>query len=229
MQAITTSTRLHPLVAVAAISVTILSAVGVATMAGVIPPSKGQEQSTVQSAVELPKEVAPAISHPAPATKKPAVRKTAAAPRPVEPVAYREFAEPVPAPISQPAPQLAQAPVVAEALKPQPLPGQLATVQSVREVRESGDAKGLGAVGGGVVGGVVGNKLGKGKTLFTVLGAAGGALAGHQIEKHARGEKRWEIGVRLDDGTQRTVASDVEPSWRAGERVRLLDGKLLPA
>ena len=95
-------------------------------------------------------------------------------------------------------------------------------------MREAGDAKGVGAVGGGVVGGVVGNKLGKGKTLFTVLGAAG-ALAGHQIEKHVRAEKRWEISVRLDDGTQRTVASDVEPTWRAGERVRLLDGKLLPA
>jgi outer membrane lipoprotein SlyB len=148
---------------------------------------------------------------------KPAVRKTATAPRPLE------------SPIYQPAPQVAQAPVVVEAPKPQPLPGQFATVESVREVREAGDAKGVGAVGGGVVGGVVGNKLGKGKTLFTVLGAAGGALAGHQIEKHVRGEKRWEISVRLDDGTQRTVASDVEPTWRAGERVRLLDGKLLPA
>ena len=217
MQAITTATRLHPLVAVAAISVTILSAVGVATMAGLIPASKGQEQATT---VELPKEVAPAISHPAPPAKKPAVRKATAAPRPVEPVAYREFAEPAP---------IAQAPVVVEAPKPQPLPGQLATVESVREVRETGDAKGLGAVGGGVVGGVVGNKLGKGKTLFTVLGAAGGAVAGHQIETHVRGEKRWEIGVRLEDGTQRTVASDVEPTWRPGERVRLLDGKLLPA
>ena len=228
MQAITTTSRLHPLVAVAAVSITILSAVGVATMAGLIPASKGQEQISV----DLPKEVAPAISHPAPATKKPVVRKTTAAPRPVEPVAYREFGEPVPiapAPVAQPAPQVAQAPVVVEAPKPQPLPGQFATVESVREVRESGDAKGLGAVGGGVVGGVVGNKLGKGKTLFTVLGAAGGAVAGHQIEKHVRGEKRWEIGVRLDDGTQRTITSDVEPTSRPGERVRLLDGKLLPA
>ena len=211
MQAITSS-RLHPLLAVAAISVTILSAVGVATMAGVIPASKGQDDVSI----DLPKEVAPAISHPAP-TRKPAVRKAAAAPRPAE------------APVYQPAPQVAQAPVVVEAPKPQPLSGQLATIESVREVREAGDAKGVGAVGGGVVGGVVGNKLGKGKMLFTVLGAAGGAVAGHQIEKHVRGEKRWEISVRLDDGTQRTVASDVEPAWRAGERVRLLDGKLLPA
>ena len=212
MQAITTTSRLHPLVAVAAVSVTILSAVGVATLTGFIPSSKGQV------AVEVPKELAPAISHPAPETKKPAVRRTTAAPRPVEPVVYREFGQPVPAP------QVVEAPK-----PPQPLPGQLATVESAREVREAGDAKGLGAVGGGVVGGVVGNKLGRGKTLFTVIGAAGGALAGHQIEKHVRGEKRWEIGVRLEDGTQRTVTSDVEPTWRAGERVRLLDGKLLPA
>ena len=212
MQTIAPTSRLHPLVAVAAISVTILSAVGIATMTGLIAVSKSQEEVSV----DLPKEVAPAITHPAPAPK-PAVRKTATAPRPLE------------SPIYQPAPQVAQAPVVVEAPKPQPLPGQFATVESVREVREAGDAKGVGAVGGGVVGGVVGNKLGKGKTLFTVLGAAGGALAGHQIEKHVRGEKRWEISVRLDDGTQRTVASDVEPTWRAGERVRLLDGKLLPA
>lgn len=212
MQTITTTSRLHPLVAVAAISVTILSAVGIATMTDLIAVSKGQEEVSV----DLPKEVAPAITHPAPVLK-PAVRKTAPAPRPLE------------SPIYQPAQQVAQAPVVVEAPKPQPLPGQFATVESVREVREAGDAKGVGALGGGVVGGVVGNKLGKGKTLFTVLGAAGGALAGHQIEKHVRGEKRWEISVRLDDGTQRTVASDVEPTWRAGERVRLLDGKLLPA
>jgi len=212
----TTASRLHPLLAVAAISVTVLSAVGVATMAGLIPSSKGQESIPV----ELPKEVAPAIAHPAP---KPVVRKTA--PKPVAAPVYREFSEVVaqsPAPVVQPAP-------VIEAPKPAPLPGQLAIVESVREVKEAGDAKGVGAIGGGVLGGVVGNKLGKGKALFTVLGAAGGAVAGHQIEKQVRAEKRWEIAVRLDNGTQQTISSEVEPTWRPGERVRLLDGKLLPA
>lgn len=210
-----TTTRLHPLLAAAAISVTVLSAVGVATMTGFIPVSKGQEQSAVQSAAELPKEIAPAITHPAP-KPKPVMRKST--PRPVEPI-YREFAE---APVVRPAP-------VIEAPKPAPRPGQLAIVESVREVKEAGDAKGVGAIGGGVLGGVVGNKLGKGKALFTVLGAAGGAVAGHQIEKQVRAEKRWEIGVRLDNGTQQTISSEVEPTWRPGERVRLLDGRLLPA
>ena len=95
------TSRLHPLVAVAAISVTILSAVGIATMTGLIAVSKGQEEVSV----DLPKEVAPAITHPAP-VPKPAARKTATAPRPLE------------SPIYQPAPQVAQAPVVVEAPKP---------------------------------------------------------------------------------------------------------------
>jgi outer membrane lipoprotein SlyB len=104
--------------------------------------------------------------------------------------------------------------------------GQLAVVESVREVREPGEAKGVGAVAGGVVGGVLANKLGKGKDLVTVLGAAGGAFAGHQIEKHARASKHWEIAVRLDDGSQRTLSSEVEPLWHAGDRVRLVNDQL---
>ena len=204
-----TASRLHPLLAAAAISLIVLSGVGVAALTGLISPSKGQEP-----ALELPKEIVkplePAITHaPAPKPKKVVAKK------PAQPVADQEFSD--------------VAPVVAEAPKPTPLPGQLAIVESVREVSEPGDANGMGAVAGGVVGGVLGNKLGKGKGLFTVLGAAGGAVAGHQIEKRARSAKRWEISVRLDDGSQRTLSSEVQPAWRPGERVRLLNDQLQPA
>lgn len=115
---------------------------------------------------------------------------------------------------------------VARPVARKPLAGQLAVVESVREVRDPGEAKGVGAVAGGVAGGVVGHKLGKGKTLGTVIGAAGGAFAGHQIEKHVRGKKHWETAVRLDDGSQHKVSSEVEPAWHAGDRVRLVDGRL---
>jgi outer membrane lipoprotein SlyB len=104
--------------------------------------------------------------------------------------------------------------------------GDVGVVESVREVKEPGDAKGVGAIAGGVVGGVLGNKLGKGKGLATVLGAAGGAFAGHQVEKRVRADKHWEIAVRLDDGSQRTLTSDAEPAWHAGDRVRIVEGKL---
>ena len=200
-----TTTRLHPLLAAAAMSLIVLSGVGVAAMTGMIPVTKSHDR-----ALEAPKEmvnpIAPAISHPvpvAPAKPKPVARKAVPAPQPV--------AEVFP---------------VAETPKPQVSVGQLATVESVRKVKEPGDAKGVGAIAGGVVGGVLGNKLGKGKGLATVLGAAGGAFAGHQIEKQVRADKRWEIALRLDDGSLRTLPSEVEPAWRAGDRVRIVDDKL---
>jgi hypothetical protein len=34
--------------------------------------------------------------------------------------------------------------------------------------------------------------------------------------------------VRFDDGSRRTVSSDVQPSWHAGDRVRLVNDKLQP-
>jgi outer membrane lipoprotein SlyB len=209
-----TSTRLHPLLAVAAVSLSVLCGVGVASLTGLVPLSKGEE-SPLQIPSEVIKPIEPAISHPVtkPAAPKPVARKAAA--RAAAPVADPESVE---------APQQ-----IVEATKPQPLPGQLAVVESVREVKEPGDAKGVGAIAGGVVGGVLGNKLGKGKGLVTILGAAGGAFAGHQIEKQARADKRWEIGLRLDDGSQRTLSSETEPAWRTGDRVRLLDDKLQPA
>jgi outer membrane lipoprotein SlyB len=195
----TAQIRNNPLLTVAAISVIVLSAVGVAALTGMIPASKGQE-----NALELPKEVArpiePAITH-AP-VRKPVVRKA-------------------PALVTE-APQ----PQVVQPVKPVLPVGDVGVVESVREVKEPGDAKGVGAIAGGVVGGVLGNKLGKGKGLATVLGAAGGAFAGHQVEKRVRADKHWEIAVRLDDGSQRTLTSEAEPAWHAGDRVRVVGGKL---
>ena len=57
---------------------------------------------------------------------------------------------------------------------------------------------------------------------------AGGALAGNRIEKDATATKQWEVSVRLDDGSTRTLSSDVLPYWHAGDRVRFLDGRLQP-
>jgi hypothetical protein len=37
----------------------------------------------------------------------------------------------------------------------------------------------------------------------------------------------WIIRVRMDDGTTLTVAADSQPSWHAGERVRLVDGVIV--
>jgi len=210
--------RLSPLATVAAISVTVFSAVGVAALTGLIPASKGQNQE-----LELPKEalmpIEPAIAHPvnpAPAASKPKPLARPAAPRKIEPVVFREFDE---------------APRAREIPQPVARAGTLGTVESVREVTRPGETKGIGAAAGVGVGAVLGNKIGESagnKGLLTILGGVGGALAGNAIEKHQRQTKHWELTVRFEDGTSKTLTSEVEPTWHSGYRVRMVEGKLQP-
>lgn len=97
------------------------------------------------------------------------------------------------------------------------------TVSAIREVDKKGEGTGLGAIGGAVVGGVLGNQIGRGsgRKIATVAGAAGGAYAGHQIEKGARSTKVWNVSVRMDDGTDRTIAVSSAPALAVGDPVRI--------
>lgn len=92
--------------------------------------------------------------------------------------------------------------------------GNCGVVEGVREVEVKGEGTGIGAIGGAVVGGAVGNQVGKGngKKAMTVLGAIGGGLAGHEIEKRARSEKHYEVRVRMDDGSVRTLTQKTAPT-----------------
>lgn len=234
----TNTRRLHPLLTAAAISVTVFSAVGVASLTGFIPHSLGsqkqetlpQEQASLQ-APEVAKPAEPVIEQPAPqAAPKPVHKKPVArtsTPKPTAPVAYNDYGTP------PPPPPYAQAPATAvETPRPVVQPGQLATVQAVREVKDPGESTAAGPIAGGIAGAVLGNQIGKGhgsRNVITVLGAAGGAFAGRAIEKQARGTTHWEVDVRRDDGANETVRSDVAPSYQPGQRVRLIDGRLQPA
>ena len=104
------------------------------------------------------------------------------------------------------------------------------TITGIREITNPGTATGAGAVAGGLVGALVGNQFGhgSGRTVMTVAGAAGGAVAGNMIEKKAREGKTFEIGVRFDDGSARMFTQDTHPSWSAGSRVKLVNGALTP-
>ena len=88
------------------------------------------------------------------------------------------------------------------------------TVESVNTVQRTERAKGIagtqitpGMAIGGVVGGVLGNQVGhgNGRGAATVVGAAGGAYAGHAIEKSQRRYTAYVMRIRMDDGTIRTV------------------------
>jgi outer membrane lipoprotein SlyB len=224
----TSTSRLHPLLTAAAISVTVFSAVGVAAITGLIPTSKGQvKEETPVAAVEAP------AARPQPVPAPQAVPAPAAKPKPVKKHVGKHTPPVAPAqPIQTAAvtelPPVAQAPQVVQAPKPVVKPGLHGVVESVREIEVKGDSKGLGAVGGGVAGAVLGHNIGDHNKLVTVLGAAGGALLGNQIEKTVRTEKAWEMTVRYDDGTTQTFQSKEAPFWHQGDRVRYYEGKLQP-
>jgi outer membrane lipoprotein SlyB len=102
------------------------------------------------------------------------------------------------------------------------------TVESVREIGNKGEGTGLGAIAGGVLGGLLGSQIGggNGKKAMAVVGAAGGAFAGHEVEKRMRGEAQYEITVRFDDGRTRTYTETQAPQLQNGDRVRLANGRL---
>jgi outer membrane lipoprotein SlyB len=87
-------------------------------------------------------------------------------------------------------------------------------VESVSAVQQKGEGTGLGAVGGAVVGGLFGNHVGggSGKTLATVLGAVGGGVAGNEVEKRSRATTAYQVHVRMDDGSLRTVTQSTAPA-----------------
>jgi outer membrane lipoprotein SlyB len=102
-------------------------------------------------------------------------------------------------------------------------------VEAVRPVVRKGEGSGVGAVAGGVVGAVVGNQVGggNGRKAMTVLGAIGGGLAGNEIEKRAKSETVYEVQVRMDDGSLRTITQGTQPA--PGSRVIVEGQSLRPA
>lgn len=104
-------------------------------------------------------------------------------------------------------------------------------VESVVRVQRPGQTQGIagspvtpGMAIGGVVGGLVGNQFGhgSGRTAMTVAGAAGGAYAGHAIEKNRAQRTAYVMHIRMADGSRRTIEQSV--ALRKGSHV-VVEGK----
>jgi outer membrane lipoprotein SlyB len=104
-------------------------------------------------------------------------------------------------------------------------------VEDFRQIEVKGDGSALGAVAGGATGALIGHQFGRGtgKDLLTIAGAVGGAFAGHEIEKNVRKKTRYEISVRMEDGSTRTLSQDAAPAWRIGDHVRVINNQLVAA
>ena len=102
-------------------------------------------------------------------------------------------------------------------------------VQSVEVVEVKGEPGYVGAIAGGVAGAVLGNQIGKGdgRTAARILGAVGGAYAGREIEKNLNKDKRYDVTVRLHNGTVQTVQHAEDPGLKNGQQVKIVDGKVV--
>lgn len=243
----------HPLVIIAAVAVTLFSAVGIAALMGWLPSSTGQQPSPFPSglepkaALEQKAEVAPvetrkeerAVHRETQATPKVAARaavKPAAgnATKPTASMPPTQVAavEPPPAPVAAapaPAPMPAEPPVAAQPPRP-PLCNECGTIETVRAIQQQQSPSGIGAVAGGLLGGIVGHQVGagRGRDIATAVGAVGGAIAGNQVERGRNTTSHYEVTVRFDDNTTQRLTLNEAPAWRPGDRVRVVGGALRP-
>jgi outer membrane lipoprotein SlyB len=107
--------------------------------------------------------------------------------------------------------------------------GDCAIVVAERPITVQGRGTGLGAVGGGVAGGLIGNTIGhgRGNVAMTLIGAAGGALAGNAIEEHARSRTEYQMTVRFPDGREKSYVHSQPWGYQPGQTVRVERGRIL--
>jgi hypothetical protein len=48
-----------------------------------------------------------------------------------------------------------------------------------------------------------------------------------QLKRKAEPVSQYQIRVRMSDGSERTLTYTNPPAWKAGDRVRLLNGRLV--
>lgn len=197
-----TQSRVSPIVAIAAVSLIIFSAVGIGVMTGVIPSSFSKTSDVA-------------------APTAPAVSSEAQQPKSKPQTAERQK----PVPQSEPV-RIAAAGTSTQTPRVCTDCGKVTTVV---ETQQEGEGTGLGAVAGGVIGGVLGNQIGHGtgRKVATVAGAAGGAYVGHQAEKSIKSTKRWDVAVRMASGDTRMFSFGQEPMFRVGDSVRVQNGQLV--
>lgn len=182
--ATSTTARIHPLMAGAAISATVLCLVGAASIAGILPNSR-------------------AMNTPAPAVPADLAANNLVAPQALAPVA---------APVAAPAPVVAQAapapaPVVHKRVVhrvAQARPASRNDDYAYRDtayrepVRQQQQAPApaqpnyVGIGTGAVIGGLIGNQVGggRGKALATVAGVIGGGFLGNAVQNQVQQPQR---------------------------------------
>jgi len=156
-------TKIHPMIVAAAASVALVSLVGAASIAGLLPNSHA---TAMPSAATAPVAMAAAPASAVAPAPEPEVRKVVEH----KTVVHRTYA---------PSPRVAAAePQVAS---PSAVPAQAPAPAPAPAPQNSALGIGIGAVVGGLIGNQVGG--GNGRKLATIAGAIGGGYVGNEIAK----------------------------------------------
>ncbi|SAK41009.1 outer membrane lipoprotein [Caballeronia pedi] len=211
----TKPSRIHPLVAAAAVSIILACGTGVAAMTGLLPSSKATA-TTVAAAPLVDAQTAKPVE-----TSKPAITESASLPR-----AVRGHH---PTPVRKPAPAQEST-----SYTPNPAPAYdpyAGEVTAVNAVQSAQPTTGIGAIGGAVVGGLAGTQIGngRGRTAATIIGAIGGGLAGNQIEHVVHKATTYQVQVRMNDGSVRSFNYEAAPGVAVGQKVHVSGETLTPA
>lgn len=214
--------KAHPMLIAAAIAVILFCMVGTAAIMGWIPNSVGGNAAKS----ELSEFDKAALASKLAQDEKPASQRLALA----DDTPRERDREPTAAPAPVPRKAAAHPVRVAEAAPARNWCSHCGNIEAVREITHRAQGSGLGAAGGAVLGGLLGNQIGggHGKQLATVAGAVGGAVVGNQVEGNMKATRSYEIRVRLDDGSLRTFSQQSAAGWRAGDRVKIVNGALRP-
>jgi outer membrane lipoprotein SlyB len=199
------SGRIHPLMAVAAVAVIVVSLVGVAAITGILPSSTANQAGNTPAQPTYMTPDAPNTQQAPVAQVQPApVKRAVQHNRPNTDYAQRDQQQ------------------AAAACS------NCGRVESVQAIQSAAKPSGVGVGVGAVIGGLLGNQVGggNGRTLATVAGAVGGGYAGNEVEKRNHTTTTYQVRVRMDNGDMRTFSQDGPDGWHAGDRVRVVNGAL---
>lgn len=183
MNTTTTASRIHPLMAGAAISVTVLCLVGAASIAGILPNSR----ANVPATPAIPADVA---------AMTPANAAALAAPV-AAPVVAQAAPAPAPAPVVHKRvvhhTQVAQArPAYNDNNDGYRESAYREPVRQPQPVPAPAQPNYVGIGTGAVIGGLIGNQVGggRGKALATVAGVIGGGMLGNAVQNQVQQPQR---------------------------------------
>ena len=215
------SVRTHPLIITAATAVILTCLIAIAVMTGIVPSPSARERGAAlqtQPSASAPAKQDELASRNAYAPSTAPVRKAEPQQRNGAPAASGSTAASAPEQTVAGSGPAAAAPCT-----------NCGSVTSVRAIRSQGDASMIGPAAGGLLGGVIGHQIGSGRgnTIATVVGAAGGAAAGTEIERRYKSTTHYVVAVRMGDGNTRQFNYASAPAVQAGDRVRVVQGRLV--